>query len=76
MERSKIEQVFTAEQVHGYNEMNRMKNLVQNGHSLKCSGDIVFIQKPGYISNQRFGYSCLRNELRHPPAFIVLWQGN
>ena len=27
----------------------------KNGHSLKYSGDIVFIQKPGYISNRRFG---------------------
>ncbi|MAJ31593.1 MAG: hypothetical protein CMC18_02925 [Flavobacteriaceae bacterium] len=76
MERSEIEHVFTAEQVYGYNEMNRMKNLVQNGHSLKCSGDIVFIQKQGYISNQRFGYSCLWNEIRHPRALFVLWQGN
>jgi predicted AlkP superfamily pyrophosphatase or phosphodiesterase len=55
MKRPEIEHVFTAEEVHGHNGLNRMKNLVQNGHSLKYSGDIVFIQKPGYISNRRFG---------------------
>ena len=55
MKRPEIEHVFTAEEVHGHNGLNRMKNLVQNGHSPKYSGDIVFIQKPGYISNRRFG---------------------
>ncbi|MEZ4811546.1 MAG: alkaline phosphatase PafA [Allomuricauda sp.] len=52
-----VNQVFTAHQMWQNNYTEGIPYIIQNGYNQKRSGDIMFVQRPGFISYGRTGSS-------------------
>jgi len=52
-----IDKVFTGTQLwqNNYTQSSGMAHLIQKGWNQKRSGDVVFVQKPGFISYPKTG---------------------
>ncbi|MEK9559537.1 MAG: alkaline phosphatase PafA [Flavobacteriaceae bacterium] len=50
-----VERVYTSDQLRNFGTTSGFNRIIYNGYHPKRSGDIVFVQSPGYVSYSRTG---------------------
>ena len=72
----RIDKVFTGHQLwkNSYVQSSGIPYLIQNGWHQKRSGDVVFVQEPGYISYPKTGSTHGSPMIYDTHATFVLWK--